>query len=77
MSTCLTLPAGQGLAWGKAVVNRPMRTTEAAAYVGMSPSSLYKLIKEGRGPKKLNYGLRVARFLRSDLDLWLVGLGRK
>ena len=50
---------------------RILRTTEAAAYVGLSRSKLEKLRLSSGGPRFLRLGGRAVGYDRKDLDAWL------
>ena len=47
-----------------------LRTEEAAAYLGVSPSLLSKLRLTGAGPIFLRLGAKAIRYRRADLDRW-------
>jgi hypothetical protein len=47
------------------------RTPRAAAYVGLSASSLEKLRVSGGGPAYCRPGGKVVIYRKSDLDSWL------
>lgn len=47
-----------------------MRVREAAAYLGLSDSTLNQMRCEGRGPRFLRLGSRIF-YRRSDLDAYL------
>jgi len=47
-----------------------LNTTDAAHYLGISPSKLSRLRHEGKGPPFVRIGAAV-RFKTSDLDNWL------
>lgn len=48
----------------------PMTTVDAAAYTGVSRSTLEKLRIFGGGPRYLKLG-RLVRYRKSDLEEWL------
>ncbi len=48
-----------------------MRTAEAAAYLGISPSTLAKMRRRGEGPPFYRLGLRMIIYRRAKLDEWL------
>lgn len=48
-----------------------LRTSAAASYVKLSPSTLEKLRLSGDGPPFSKAGKRIVLYLVSDLDDWL------
>ena len=50
---------------------RVLRTEEAAAYVGLSASTLEKKRLSGTGPRFVKLGGRAIGYDRADLDTWL------
>jgi predicted DNA-binding transcriptional regulator AlpA len=50
---------------------RILRTPHAAAYVGLSPSSLEKMRLIGDGPAFIRLGERIVGYDVRDLDAWL------
>ena len=48
-----------------------LRAPEAAAYVGLSPSTLAKMRLRGDGPVYSKAGPRVVIYDKADLDAWL------
>jgi len=61
----------------------PLRSTQklrapaAAAYVGLSPSTLAKMRLRGDGPAYAKAGPRVVVYDLADLDSWLDGRKRR
>lgn len=47
-------------------------TAQASAYTGLSIPYLEKLRCVGGGPRFVKYGRRAVRYLKADIDLWLV-----
>jgi predicted DNA-binding transcriptional regulator AlpA len=50
---------------------RVLRTPEAAAYVGLSPSTLEKFRLSGEGPSYHKAGPKIVIYRVEDLDAWL------
>ena len=50
---------------------RILRTQDAAAYVGLSPSTIEKMRCYGGGPKFIRLGGRAIGYDIADLDRWL------
>jgi len=50
---------------------RILRTREAAAYLGLSPSTLEKRRLRGEGPRFIRLGGRAIGYRIEDLDGWL------
>jgi excisionase family DNA binding protein len=55
---------------GSALLPATLNTTDAARYLGISPSKLSRLRHEGKGPPFIRIGAAV-RFPISGLDRWL------
>lgn len=55
---------------------RIFRTTEAAEYLGLSPSTLEKKRLTGDGPRFIRLGGRAVGYDIQDLDAWLDGQRR-
>ena len=55
----------------EAIERRRLRTREAAAYLGLSPSTLEKKRLTGDGPVYFKAGSRVVVYAVDDLDAWL------
>ena len=51
--------------------NRVLRTPEAAAYVGLSASTLEKFRLSGEGPPYHKSGSKIVVYYPDDLDKWL------
>lgn len=49
------------------------RAPQAAAYVGLSPSTLAKMRLRGDGPVYSKAGPRIVVYDKLDLDAWLAG----
>ena len=47
-------------------------TVQASAYTGLSIPYLEKLRCIGGGPRFVKYGRRAVRYLKADIDLWLI-----
>ena len=54
-----------------------LRTTEAAQYVGLAPSTLSKMRVRGDGPAFCKVGPRVVVYRVPDLDHWLESRRRR
>lgn len=54
-----------------------LRAPQAAAYLGLSPSTLAKMRLRGDGPMYCKAGPRVVIYERADLDAWLMGQRRR
>ena len=52
-------------------VSRKLRAPDAAAYLGLSVSTLAKMRLRGDGPVYSKAGLRIVLYDRSDLEAWL------
>jgi predicted DNA-binding transcriptional regulator AlpA len=52
-------------------VNHVLRTPQAAAYVGLSTSTLEKLRLTGNGPVYQKAGPKIVVYRIEDLDAWL------
>jgi predicted DNA-binding transcriptional regulator AlpA len=52
-------------------IDCPLRSSDAAAYVGMSASTLAKMRMRGDGPPYIKSGRRIVVYLKHDLDVWL------
>lgn len=50
---------------------RVLRTSEAAEYVGLSPSTLEKRRQTGRGPRFVRLGGRAVGYAIEDLNAWI------
>ena len=50
---------------------RVLRTPEAAAYIGLSASTLEKFRLNGDGPTYHKAGLKIVVYRVEDLDAWL------
>jgi predicted DNA-binding transcriptional regulator AlpA len=48
-----------------------LRAPQAAAYVGLSPSTLAKMRLRGDGPLYAKAGSRIVIYDKADLDAWL------
>lgn len=55
------------------MVKRVLRTPEAAAYCGLSPSTLEKRRLTGGGPVFVHLGKRCIGYRLEDLDSWIDG----
>jgi predicted DNA-binding transcriptional regulator AlpA len=53
------------------------RTPDAAAYLGLSKSTLAKMRLRGDGPVYAKAGRRIVLYDRMDLDAWLDGRKRR
>ncbi len=61
----------------EAAIHGPMlRAPEAAAYLGLSPSTLAKMRVRGDGPVYAKCGPRVVVYAVEDLDAYLTGRKR-
>ncbi len=56
---------------------RHLRTPEAAAYVGLTVSTMAKLRLRGDGPPYAKAGPRIVVYDTADLDAWLAGRKRR
>jgi len=54
-----------------------LRAPQAAAYVGLSPSTLAKMRLRGDGPVYAKAGPRVVIYDRADLEKWLENQKRR
>jgi predicted DNA-binding transcriptional regulator AlpA len=54
-----------------------LRTKEAAAYLGVRPSTLAKWHIAGEGPLYHRCGPRIIYYLRDEIDAWLEECDRK
>jgi predicted DNA-binding transcriptional regulator AlpA len=54
-----------------AIVSAKLRAPQAAAYLGLSPSTLAKMRLRGDGPMYAKAGPRIVIYDRADLDVWL------
>ena len=52
---------------------RILRRKEAAAYLGLAPSSLANMAVRGEGPPILRLSARAVGYEIAQLDLWLEG----
>ncbi len=52
-------------------ISTKLRAPQAAAYVGLSPSTLAKMRLRGDGPVYSKAGPRVVIYERADLEAWL------
>lgn len=50
---------------------KTLRTTEAAQYIGVAPSTLAKLRMNGQGPAYSKAGKRLVVYRSTDIDDWL------
>lgn len=55
---------------------RKLRTGEAAAYLGLSPSTLAKMRVRGDGPPYSKAGPRIVVYDRGALEAWLASRRR-
>jgi predicted DNA-binding transcriptional regulator AlpA len=60
-----------------AVAPRGMRTPEAAAYVGLSPTTLNIKRCQGNGPAYHKVGGKIVVYFQEDLDAWLASSRRQ
>ncbi|AZO72168.1 MAG: helix-turn-helix domain-containing protein [Mesorhizobium sp.] len=51
---------------------KTLRTTEAARYIGIAPSTLAKLRMRGQGPAYSKAGKRLVVYRTTDIDDWLL-----
>lgn len=51
--------------------DRRLRAPDAAAFLGIAPSTLAKMRLRGDGPAYHKVGARVVSYSISDLELWL------
>ncbi len=58
------------------VPGRMMRAPDAAAYLGLSPSTLAKMRVRGDGPVYAKAGPRIVVYAVDDLDAYLAGRKR-
>ena len=54
-----------------------LRAPQAAAYVGLSPSTLAKMRLRGDGPIYSKAGPRIVVYDKMDLDAWLASQRRR
>ena len=54
-----------------------LRAEQAAAYLGLSPSTLAKLRMSGDGPPYAKAGPRIVVYDIADLDAWLAARRRR
>ena len=54
-----------------------LRAPQAAAYLGLSPSTLAKMRLRGDGPVYAKAGPRIVVYDKMDLDAWLSGKRRR
>ncbi|MDX2143212.1 MAG: helix-turn-helix domain-containing protein [Rhodospirillaceae bacterium] len=54
-----------------------LRAKDAAAYIGLSASTLAKMRMRGDGPTYAKAGPRVVIYCRADLDAWLTQRRRR
>jgi predicted DNA-binding transcriptional regulator AlpA len=59
------------------VFNRKLRAPEAAAYVGLSASTLAKMRLHGNGPEYSKAGPRIVIYDRARLDDWIASRARR
>jgi predicted DNA-binding transcriptional regulator AlpA len=59
------------------IVNQVLRTPQAAAYVGLSTSTLEKFRLTGNGPVYQKAGPKIVVYRLEDLDAWLHARRRK
>ena len=55
----------------EAVIRRRFRTKDAAAYIGIAPSTLEKMRLTGTGPIYQKAGPRIVVYDIQDIDAWL------
>lgn len=48
-----------------------LKTDEAAAYLGVRPTTLEHWRSYGKGPSHIKIGPRIIRYRLNDLDKWL------
>ena len=61
----------------QSTIARVLRTPQAAAYVGLSASTLEKLRLTGNGPAFQKAGPKIVVYFPEDLDAWLNSQRRK
>lgn len=59
---------------GDAMQNRIIRRSEVLARIGLSSSTMYAMIAEGKFPKPMRLGKRAVGWKENDLDAWLESL---
>lgn len=57
--------------------SEPLRSADAARYIGISPSTLAKMRTRGNGPVYVKAGHRVVLYLKDDIDAWLSSCRRR
>lgn len=50
---------------------RFLRLTDVIAHTGLSRSSIYQGISEGKFPQNINLGARSVGWLESEIDAWM------
>ena len=70
-------PPSKAATLGPPNPRRVLRTSAAAAYVGLAPSTMAKMRLRGDGPSYSKAGPRIVVYRRRDLDDWLDGRRRK
>jgi|SRR5450830_183820 len=60
----------------KAVRLRVIRIDKVIDKVGLSRSTIYNLINEGRFPQRVRLGARAMGFYEHEIDTWMLQLGR-
>jgi len=56
----------------EAKMMRLIRLKEVMAYTGLSRSTVYKFIEEGRFPKQIPLGDRAVAWVDSEIDEWVI-----
>lgn len=52
-------------------MNRVLRIKEVKERTGLSTSSIYDLIREGRFPRQVKLGARAVGWLEREIDEWI------
>jgi|SRR5450830_1864351 len=60
----------------KGVRLRVIRIDKVIDKVGLSRSTIYNLIKEGKFPQRVRLGARAMGFYEHEIDAWMLQLGR-
>ena len=53
------------------MVNKVLRLPEVKNRTGLSRSSIYRLMAEGKFPNSISLGERAIGFLEQDIDQWI------
>ena len=58
------------------ITDRLLRRTDVEARTGLSATTIYRMMREGKFPLPLKISPKAVRWPASEIDAWLAGLPR-